>query len=563
MALDPMADHAERGDDVPAPNASSRARGWADGLVFLAFVPFVAHRAFSWMGFNPTDDGFVLAYGRRLLDGQVPHRDFISIRPVGSPLLHLPELLLAGDFALHASRFVWWCELALVAWIWVALLAKLLDVELAPRERLALRLLAVMLSAHVAPPRAWHTVDGIALASIGMSLATSTRPWAKVAGYVVVGAAGLCKQNFAVLPPVVLAALGDWRRPRYWLAAVGPGVLYVLVVSALGGWPDLVVQLGAQHDLVVGGVVAYASYPAMLGIAWGALVGWLPRLAGRHRLLAAGPGALAVLLAPIGLFTTAISGSYTHYARVSAFVLFGVALGRASALASSRNVVATRTAVLVLALAWASSVSLGYRTPAYASGILATLILLLDYPAVAVSGSSRRERRWMPLAALTALTAVGFVAARTQVIYREQEAARLERPLGDVFPGGDGIWTNPRTHAFLADLSAAVDLARARGRPYAIVPDFPGYWAAARQANPLPIDWPQSIELRDPVSAGRVTRSLEEGRGRMLVLVQKVRADTIATALVPLTGEAPYPIVRAVRASFTKIGETEFFEIYE
>ena len=72
---------------------------------------------------------------------------------------------------LSASRFVWWCELALVGWIWVALLTRLLAVDLDARERLALRLLVVMLSAHVAPPRAWHTVDGIALASLGIWLA--------------------------------------------------------------------------------------------------------------------------------------------------------------------------------------------------------------------------------------------------------------------------------------------------------------------------------------------------------------------------------------------------------
>src|SRR5690349_11471336 len=136
---------------TPGDRATGRALR-VDGLLFLALAPLVTHLAFSWIGFNPTDDGFVLAYGRRLLDGQVPHRDFITIRPVGSALLHLPELWLGGDRVLAASRLTWWCELAFVAWIWVALLGRTLAVELGVVERSALRVLVFLLAAHVAPP---------------------------------------------------------------------------------------------------------------------------------------------------------------------------------------------------------------------------------------------------------------------------------------------------------------------------------------------------------------------------------------------------------------------------
>ena len=42
----------------------------------------------STEGFNPSDDGVILAQSYRLLQGQIPHLDFISIRPVGSAVLH-------------------------------------------------------------------------------------------------------------------------------------------------------------------------------------------------------------------------------------------------------------------------------------------------------------------------------------------------------------------------------------------------------------------------------------------------------------------------------------------
>ncbi len=524
-----------------------------DGRVFLAVVPLVAHLLFSWIGFNPTDDGFVLAYGRRLLDGQVPHRDFIALRPVGSPLLHLPELL-AGDFVLYASRLVWWCELALVAWVWVPLLAAAFGVAPTASERFALRLVALLLSAHVAPPRAWHTVDGITLASIGIALAGDARPRPKTLGYVLVGAAALCKQNFGLLAPIVLGVLGDWRRPRYGLAVVAPGAAYALVVTALGGGAHLAAQLGAQHDLVTGALVPYASSATAAGLTIGALAGWAAR---RDPAVPRVLGWLAVLLAPAALLATAATGTYGSYARGAAFVLFGAALARATALVAGRNVAASRAALLALALAWASAISIGYRSPAYASGVLAVLLLLLDWPA----RPDARQRA--ALAVLTVLTLAGAGAARTQVVYRDRPAAALDRPLGTVFGGGAGIRTNARTHEFLADLNRAIAVADARGRPYAIVPDVPGHWATARQANPLPIDWPQAIELPAPALAARVTAAVAARRGTVVLLVQKVRADTLATAAVPLADDGLYPIVTWIRATLTKTGETEHFDLYE
>ena len=59
-------------------------------LSFLVLVPLVAHLLFSALGFNPTDDGFTLAYSRRIIEGEIPHRDFMMLRPFLSPVLHKP-----------------------------------------------------------------------------------------------------------------------------------------------------------------------------------------------------------------------------------------------------------------------------------------------------------------------------------------------------------------------------------------------------------------------------------------------------------------------------------------
>src|SRR6266850_1768570 len=109
-----------------------------DGLLFVFFVSLIAHFCFSWMGLIPTDDGFVMAYSRRLLEGEVPHRDFVSIRPLGSPLLHLPCVLLGGEHTYYVSRFIVWMEFACCAWLWTRIIETLLGSSLRRLDRLLL-----------------------------------------------------------------------------------------------------------------------------------------------------------------------------------------------------------------------------------------------------------------------------------------------------------------------------------------------------------------------------------------------------------------------------------------
>src|SRR5688572_4522327 len=68
-------------------------------------IGVVIFAAFGRYGFNPTDEGFVNGVAYRVLNGEIPHRDFIWGRPVGSAYLHAPELLFPSP-GLMTSRAV-------------------------------------------------------------------------------------------------------------------------------------------------------------------------------------------------------------------------------------------------------------------------------------------------------------------------------------------------------------------------------------------------------------------------------------------------------------------------
>ena len=85
---------------------SSKLYNYAYFVLVTSFV-LIFHLIFSKYGFNPTDDGHVLAHAKRILNGEIPHRDFISIRPAMSSFLHSIEIIIfPTEKIFYYSRFV-------------------------------------------------------------------------------------------------------------------------------------------------------------------------------------------------------------------------------------------------------------------------------------------------------------------------------------------------------------------------------------------------------------------------------------------------------------------------
>ncbi|GAF87253.1 unnamed protein product [marine sediment metagenome] len=135
--------------------------------------------------------------------------------------------------------------------------------------------------------------------------------------------------------------------------------------------------------------------------------------------------------------------------------------------------------------------------------------------------------------------------------------------LAGVVPGARLIRTSPNTGAFLNDLNDAIDKVVGEGMDYAIVPDVAGHWVKSIQANPLPIDWGQGVELSTPQLVARVVDSIAESRDRQMVIVQKVRAALLPAGFIELTAEDDYyAVVAFVRNHLAKVGGTRYFDIY-
>ncbi|MDP3677138.1 MAG: hypothetical protein Q8R44_18895 [Novosphingobium sp.] len=517
----------------------------------------------AW-GFNPTDDGFVLAYARRILEGQVPHRDFIAIHLAGSGYLHAPFVAFGGEHTYLISRVFVWVQLAFIACAWTELCARFAETRLPLAMKVAIALISLTLSAHYFPDMAWHTIDGLFLISAGLWLRVVNPGRVRFGGDILLGAAILCKQNFVFCVPLIILLCEQRQRGMAALCVIALPTIYVLGVIISGGATDAWAQLTTQSDLATPGFYKYLWEPAYAG---GAVIGLLTIMLLRSRSereqseadqAATDLAGLAIVLVLIVGAANAMTQG--RYLGSPAFGLFGLACGATLALAaqSSPQDARWRIGLIAVAVGWCTALSIGYNTPALAAGAAVTFLLQIWLP----RARSPYKVRWVA-AALVGMVGVwclwAFDLARMKFVYLERPARELTWRLDGVLPGGAGLRTDRNTFFVLRELRALTSSADGR---YAVLPDFAGWWPAAEQVNPLPVDWPQWIELGSPVLRTRAIAAMNAQRGKLIFVVAKYETPSLANGFTPASISFRYPLAAYVRTHYTRIGETAYFEIY-
>jgi hypothetical protein len=569
-------------------------RGWnwpVVGLLLLIALPLTAHLMYSWMGFNPTDEGYYLAISRRLMAGQIPHVDFIAKRPVLTSLLFLPVVALAGDSVLWVSRLLVWLEFAALTSAWIAVIrSRHPELLLNAWNCLALGLLGFPLTAHHFPPMAWTTIDGLFFASVGIAIAASSRerPTLKLLGYLLIGLSYLGRQTyiFAALAAPVL--LNDWQKPQVWLAAGLPGAIYLTMLGINHGIPDFLSQVSTQGSINHVGSLTFQEtafgiyltrWPVPFGVASGIVLMLLA--SSKDRSITDGSGVAARMWQTaqkekLGVFLSLIlicslviwfalnlmAESTAGFRLTAAFAGFGVVLGMTLYFLATRAFSRAATGLIILLVAWGASLSPGYNTPALGMGALILWPLAM---VIAHVHRANLTQRWgylylrLVFGICLVVTLIAFHIGRQRLIYAEAPADQLTYSLSGVFYGAKGIRTNETTFRFLRDLQSALE--RANTDRIVVYPDIAAYWITSAWTNPLPIDWPQTYELNQGSWVEDFNSALDAQHGDIVIVVQKVKAWELAFEPQPVTDQYA-PNLPYIREHFTLFDETEFFELY-
>lgn len=538
----------------------------AVAVIWILGIAVAAHLVYSSLGFNPTDDGFTLAYARRLLNGQIPHRDFIIIRPALSPLLHLPEVLLGGQFTYWLSRFIFFLQCACIAWFGTAFINRNLNNPVGLLDQCAFAVISFAICCHSFPVMAWHTIDGLFLCTLAFYINSVSSVNVRPISYVLLGLAYLCKQSFIFVAPATLLILGDWKNWRNLIASMLPGVLYLGILWSTNGIIDGWQQLLSQTGIVQSGIFAYVKPHLFIGILTGIATASLLYNKTQddcsfHITIIRRITGYILILSIIGLTTYSL---FNNNLQTFSFGIFGMVCGVIIYLISNGTPILSseiQTGMITALLAWSVSLSLGYNTPVLGSGMLTSFLIVLSYKYL-----PKHKPHWLSVISIltTLLIIVAFHYTRTHHIYRDRHASELTASIADHLPGGRLIRTNPNTYAFLADLNLAITNVVDRGFEYAIVPAVAGHWAKSEQKNPLPIDWAQGTELSTKTLRSREIQSIQNGRDRQMIIVQKVRAASLPNGFALLDENKPYyTIVAYVKNKLEKVDETRFFEIYQ
>lgn len=510
---------------------------WPTLLVVSVYVRFGGTSLVS------PDDGFILAESRRILSGQIPHRDFLSPRPAGSALLHCVDFLLPLPL-LSASRLVSTIEVVGYTLLFASLAYRkpLRDWTLV---QVAAASAAVFVNLHSFPLMAWHTIDGALLVALGVVALRSGLETNRVArasvGLLFLGTALTVKQSFA--PALLLGVLMVWEHQRRTgtspislrravALVAAPIGAYVALITAGGGFGPMVVQLTHARPVygssLVKGIWRRGGQGSAL-MALAALLGLIDARAGRNpaaRICARFAARVGLSALVVGVLLVTRTDPADAWGRALLFLLVAVVAWEWIA-----HRFADRFGLVLIAVGWMVSLSWGYPTPRLVAGSIALLLvdrIWRDVPALSARMGAVLERAARVVAVLVAV-AVTFTAIDERALLNARGVSG-DRSIGATVPDLRGLRTDLTTSALIRDVAACTR-------------KFPAHWTAVlpgpaivapvmHLANPFSVDWVFPLEIR-----GSEARLVDEARrldatGHYLVLV--VRPDPATAAPDPV-----------------------------
>jgi len=493
----------------------------------------------------------------KIIYGENPHKDFITIRPVASSVLALYSFLpIFETVQLLITRIICTLELVSIVWMWIQIVLRFRPSKISTLFIVTATIIATTVSIHDFPLMAWHTIDGIFFCSLAFLFRTkqfqNPSNHSLFFSYVFFGIAVLCKQSFAPMVFASLIVLQDYKRIIPYIGILFFPFIYVLWIASNGGMIDLFYQLTAQSKILGVGFKRYIlDFWWIGGVFLGVCLGYLQNilLEPKRKVIN-----LITLLAIVLLFFLDLT--LGNNLSKSSVLLFGVLIPftiRAFLEKKDTTILLT----LFTVLAWSSALSIGYSFPSLISaGMILVFFLELQIEVF----QNWKSSILCILCVISFLTA--FVYVRTNKIYREQPATNLTYPLGEVMHNGNGIYTNERTFSFMKDVQS---IRNSYNRAIVLfAPDMAGLYSSIQHRHPTISTWSRNLELPSKTHYDQFFLNLQYlSNNDSYFAISKYKVDSLAyklTLLNPATSDSP--VVRFAKNELRLVDSTRFFYIY-
>jgi len=504
--------------------------------VAILVVGLAYRSTFIGLGFNATDEGFRASLARRIVEGQVPYRDFdTNFAPVSIYKEAAIQIVFGSAYDFLVSRWAFVVEATLasvVAYLilrmfvgtrrafWLALPTTFFSILLYVYENYTydgefFALLSLLLLLQSSPARRWLAVASGGSACLAM---LSKPPFAGFVVFVLIAAVlgGLWLGSDSERYPMLFGVRRLWPQFIAGFSATFVAILgaFALVGAAQAYLYDVFVYFGQSNPTPLGFVVwqdlptafsrreleLFAAVLAVLAVAVVSGHPWLRALA----LLAvpAGIGAYFVRHHDPGDFLPMAMGLLLV---VNLLALAATLAVRAPWVRSSWRAAELKDRLPAPELFY-FALSLQYLAQFTGTGIFYSYLgTFLSLPAAlmfmaAILGPVPVTFRWRRLAQPALAPAALAVWLMLASILYVQNTAYFDYPRSHLHthfstPGLAGIISNPANVRRVDGLVNAVDTYTKPGDPIFVIPDYPALYELTGRRNPTRLDWYQSILL--------------------------------------------------------------------
>ena len=553
----------------------------------------------STEGFNPSDDGVILAQSYRILNGEIPHRDFVSIRPAGSAAMHMIHFFSPLPLEL-SSRWMVLMEYLfgsvfitlILAGSWFRGLKKSLFL-LTICGSVVLMFVLNQNHYNLFP---WTTIDALFWFSLALYgwYRLKNNPAGSHMGWqilILFGATAslLCRQTF-VLPALLLVVrMLVWeinltrgnRLKVIWgifpALIIGPlpGWIYAGVLTLTGSWTDFIRQLSGRTELWETGVAKFSTafWHSPLLILFGlALITGLVKVwkseSGKNSywidlaimiqkaisFLAKAALAFAVFLKPDFLF--AISFAFFWLLLLDIYLIY---------LNDRRLPRWTRPVGWILLIAWTGAISLGDNAPVFTTGWLAGTAMLMQIKDFWDRiYRNARPYQWIAAGILVPSLLILSLVVQRRVNYRDLPADKLVCSGGDVFPGLAGVDLSKDMSDYLLEIKRIYQQSGIPRDRFAVWPNNALIYPLMGSGNPFPLDWMQSAEFvgnekRMEESICKILKTKD-----LVILVERMNVKWISSGQVPVDSHAAdYQYLQLLDSLAKPVNlESRFFKVY-
>ena len=542
------------------PSLKASPAAWLAALA----IPLAYLFLYTPYGMDSTDFGYFYGYAWRVLQGQIPYRDFHYIKPA-LPLLWHAFWLGASPpgWEILAVKAGFLATLLLSSWLSALYLAKIFNLE---NLKLPLPLLAsagFVFSIHSFPHMPWHTADGVLFSSAALCL--STYGWPALSG-AMAACAMLCKQSFLLLPlGIALLWLSSFRQPKKCLAfAAGCAAVLALFCAWIwrsGAWEPFRAMTTGQLDIreaLDAGIWIYLRQNWLLPLL--AFLPWLCLALLKRRtprFLLPGWIYLALLLA-WHLHMVFSSREWVGYGL--SWPTFFLCLGAVCALFPRAFLLPAAAPALrgkplgasvalcaILLAAWSTAISGGYKIPA----MMATPSVFCFWLVHWRLGGAIRPLAWGTLACGLAMF---WAAWQYPYVFPVRPLARadLVHDAGQIYPQASGVMVDKEMLEKLAELKA---LRAKYGPRYKTLPGFTLSYFLNGDKPVFPSDWLIDWEIHGEVD--KLYKKLCDED--LTVFMERDQMDAVKADNYERAG---YGVPQLVRKNWRVAEETPHFVVF-